>query len=154
MTPLRSLVPVLFVVAAATFAGGAVPAFAAACDTVRIFTLETAQKSAWETKNWESLYAFNIEEAKYTDSCGHKEGGAQQMRDLQSAAVHYNAAGGTELGRKWFDLAKKHFERSNQIIAQVLRQRTDANVRDMLEHYKMNNDDGIKRAARHQSTMG
>jgi hypothetical protein len=140
---IRVLVLALAIVAATAFHPTA--ARAAACDSVHLFSLHTAEQSAWDGHKYADLIDLDIEEGKYDDACGHKETGTQRALDLQSAATHYSDAGSMELGRKQFALAKQHFIRSNQIIAELFKTGT-APQPDMLKSKQIFNKDGIRRA--------
>lgn len=118
---------------------------AAACDQLHLFSLHTAQSTAWQSHEYGKLLDLDVEEAKYDDSCAHKESGSQRALDLQAAATHYSDAGFMELGRRRFDLAKAHFERSNAIIAELFKSGT-APQPAMLKSKKAFNTDGIRRA--------
>jgi hypothetical protein len=120
-------------------------ASAAACDQLHLFSLHTAEKTAWDSHDYTTLLALDVEESAYADSCGHKEGGSARALDLQAAATHYSDAAYMELGRRRFDSAKQHFLRSNAIIAELLKSHT-APQPEMLKQKKIFNDDGIRRA--------
>jgi hypothetical protein len=121
------------------------PAFAsAACDPLKFFTFHSAEKSAFATGDYSSLYRLNLEEAKYADACGHREAGADRENDLEQSLRHYTAAGNVELDKHQYALARKHLMRSNAIVRE-LQAAGHPEQADILKAAMRLNDSGLAR---------
>ena len=124
---------------------------AAACDDLRFFSLHTAEKNAWDTRDFKTLNKLNLEEATYADACGHKETGDDRRKILRLAYLHYMNVGSVELGKKQFGSAKRHFLRAEAIVAE-LRPDAKGDELDEIKHREIFIVDGIRRANKHIST--
>jgi hypothetical protein len=148
MTLARALVPGLLLIGVFVCWP---PAAFADCEQMQFLSLHTAEKSAFYNRDFPRLLALNVKEATYADACGHRESSAQRGTDLEEAALHYSDAAYVELGHQRFALAKKHYLRSNAIIAELLKS-TAGPRREALHREKQFNDDGLRRAAARKNT--